>query len=129
MSKQGIYSGLTNEQAFAIMNSMLEVRELHALESGWNPNTFWVRSLLTWAVLAIGCIAGCAAAALGLGTTLVVSMAVSVVVWGIAHVVYASALKRIAYLRALKIGLEQFKLAAENSPGATAAALLEVMPA
>lgn len=35
--KQSTFSGLTSEQAFAIMNAMVEVRELDAMEARWKP--------------------------------------------------------------------------------------------
>jgi len=120
MSK-GIYTGLTNAEAFNLMSAMIQCRkELPALE-GWSLRRHWI-----W-----GC---CVAVALFLsvdlyGSTLeacIATAAVAVGTWWSAR----RTVRKREFMKALAIGLHEFKETATGmGGGASSAQILAAMPA
>ena len=125
---QSIYEGLTNEQAFNIMSARIECdRELPRLER-WSEKRHWVVGSTIAVLLACVIAVGLASASQGFGITLV-SAAMSAsgtifVTWWTAR----WTAHRLQLLRATHKGIEQFKAAAMQNPGASAADLVAAMP-
>lgn len=122
-----IYAGLSNEQAFALMNAQIELQDELPMLSEWSARSYWRNVLflvagLTALVVAIGVAWGVPMVVLGATAT-----AAIVLVGGLAWMNALLTRRRLLYLVALKAGLEQFRAAAERLPGASASELLSMV--
>lgn len=126
---QAIYSGLTSEEAFKIMEVTMQCRrELPTLER-WSKQRHYAAGAAT---AIVACVAAYLLATTGaflsewspLGISSVMGALVLLVTWMTAR----QTERRREYLRALNQGLTQFKDTATSRPGASAVELINAMP-
>lgn len=125
--KKPIYSGLSNEQAFALINARIGLQgELPRL-SLWNAQQHWRNAFLIAAALTAVVIAvalACDASFVGVAASAAGAVA-CVVGFACIHAILTQ--RRLKYLFALKAGLDQFKSAEEHMPGASVSELLSMV--
>lgn len=122
-----IYSGLTTGQAFNLIQAELTLKEDLQMIVRWNARRHWRNVGLLAAGLMVVVMEVAAANGASMIPLILMVMGGGVGVMGFGWIDAHFKQRRILYLVNLKAGLEQFRAAAERSPGAPAADLLKML--
>lgn len=115
---KSIFSGLTNEQAFALMNAKIMLKKELPRFSKWNARRHWKNAL----VFAAGSMALAIAVAVAFNASPIALLAsavgIAMCVLGFAWIDARWTRNRLSFLVNLEAGLDQLTAAAERTPGA-----------